>query len=167
MSYTKKSILIMQSSAAAGYNSILKIMQKLGKLNSRKLDNLVNELHNKEFSQIDCLECANCCKTISPAIYGSDLRRMALALKMKTTDFIDNYLLKDEEDDYVFRETPCPFLGDDNYCAIYESRPKACREYPHTDRKRFYQILELTAKNSKVCPTVFNIIGRLRRSLQN
>ena len=76
---------------------------------------------------------------------------------------IDAYLEMDEEEEYVFRLQPCPFLGTDNYCAIYASRPKACREYPHTDRKRFYQILDLTAKNTKVCPAVFNIVEELGR----
>ena len=165
MSYTKKSLVIMQSAAAAGFNSTRKTLQKLRKLHPRKIDDVVHELHNMEFSKIDCLECANCCKTTSPAIYESDLRRMASALKMKTIDFIDSFLSKDEEDDYIFRKTPCPFLAHDNYCAIYESRPKACREYPHTDRKRFYQILELTAKNSRVCPAVFNIIGQFKKNM--
>lgn len=26
---------------------------------------------------------------------------------------------------------PCPHLGSDNLCTIHESRPKACREFPH------------------------------------
>ena len=46
---------------------------------------------------------------------------------------------------------------------VYESRPKACREYPHTDRPRFYQILDLTLKNAEVCPAVFELIERLKK----
>ena len=60
--------------------------------------------------------------------------------------------------DMVFRSMPCPFLGDDNYCAIYESRPKACREYPHTDRKKFFQIYKLSVKNASTCPIVYEVM---------
>jgi Fe-S-cluster containining protein len=49
-------------------------------------------------------------------------------------------------------------LGDDNYCAIYESRPKACREYPHTDRKKFFQIYKLSVKNASTCPIVYEVM---------
>jgi Fe-S-cluster containining protein len=58
---------------------------------------------------------------------------------------VETYLLLDEEHDYVFRQQPCPFLGVDNYCSIYEVRPKACREYPHTDRDKFHQLLNLSS----------------------
>ncbi|MBN1599883.1 MAG: YkgJ family cysteine cluster protein [Bacteroidales bacterium] len=120
------------------------------------------KLHDEEFAKINCLECALCCKSISPAIYRSDIKRMAAFLKLSVPQVIDTYLTEDNDGEFVFRQTPCPFLGDDNYCSIYESRPKACREYPHTNRKRFYQILSLTAKNAKVCPAVFNIVEKLR-----
>lgn len=46
------------------------------------------------------------------------------------------YLRVDEDNDKVFKSMPCPFLGEDNLCSIYDIRPKACREFPHTDRKK-------------------------------
>jgi uncharacterized protein len=161
-SYTIKSILLMQSQKPGGQNATHKLMQKLIKAKPRKLDDFVHDLHYIEFDKINCLECANCCKCISPAIYESDIRRMASSLRIKASEFIDEYLIKDVDEDYVFRETPCPFLGDDNYCKIYDSRPRACHEYPHTDRKRFYQILELTAENTKICPAAFNIVESMK-----
>lgn len=82
---------------------------------------------------------------------------------MRTPDFISQHLYMDEDRDYVFRQTPCPFLMADNYCCVYENRPRACREYPHTDRTRFYQILNLTLKNCEVCPVVFAITDELTR----
>ncbi|NBU47652.1 MAG: YkgJ family cysteine cluster protein, partial [Flavobacteriales bacterium] len=62
---------------------------------------------------------------------------------------------------YVLKSSPCTFLGDDNYCNIYEVRPLACREYPHTDRKNMFQILDLTAQNSKICPAVSRIVQKI------
>jgi Fe-S-cluster containining protein len=61
----------------------------------------------------------------------------------------------------VLQSTPCPFLGPDNYCSVYEQRPKACREYPHTDRRRQKQLLELNLKNAQMCPAVHDIMERL------
>jgi Fe-S-cluster containining protein len=138
------------------------MISKLGKLNSQKLDDLMLQLHYSEFKKIDCLECANCCKTISPAMNESDVRRMSAAMKLKISEFNIRYLNIDDEGDYVFKQTPCPFLGEGNFCSVYETRPRACREYPHTNRKRFYQILDLTCKNYKVCPAIFNIVENLK-----
>jgi Fe-S-cluster containining protein len=165
MSYTAESIARLKAKAIAAYPSIKKLLRRMAQIQPQKLDKMMGILHTEEFEKIDCLECANCCKSISPAMTDSDVRRMASASKKSITDFIDTYLLLDTDGDYVFRNAPCPFLGDGNFCAIYSSRPRACREYPHTDRKRFYQILDLTAKNSKVCPAVFNIVEKLKGSL--
>lgn len=135
---------------------------KLRKKKPKNLDKIVHELHDEVFQEVDCLKCANCCKSISPTLYDKDVERLAKHFKIKPSQFLDEYLYIDDEGDYVFKQTPCPFLLADNYCLAYESRPKACREYPHTDRKRFYQILNLTLKNAEVCPAVFDVIERLK-----
>ncbi|MDP4953161.1 MAG: YkgJ family cysteine cluster protein, partial [Flavobacteriales bacterium] len=62
----------------------------------------------------------------------------------------------------VLHTAPCPFLGEDNKCSVYDSRPKACREYPHTDRKNMHQILNLTMKNTLVCPAVNLIVKKIQ-----
>ncbi len=135
---------------------------KIRKKKPKNLDKVMQELHKEVFEDIDCLDCANCCKSISPTLYNKDIERLAKHLKQKPSLFIEKYLTIDEEGDYVFSTTPCPFLLPDNYCAVYESRPKACREYPHLDRKRFFQILNLTLKNAEVCPAVFDAIDKLK-----
>ena len=127
------------------------------------LDKKTHHLHNKVFSRLDCLDCANCCKSISPMITDKDIQRIASGLRMKPSDFTQKYLDLDDENDYVFKSSPCPFLLTDNYCSIYEIRPKACREYPHTNRKRFVQILDLTLKNTATCPAVFEVVVGLKR----
>ena len=135
---------------------------KIRKKKPKNLDKVVHQFHDEVFQEIDCLNCANCCKSISPTLYDKDVERLAKHLKLKPSQFVDQYLYIDDEGDYVFNQTPCPFLLPDNYCMVYESRPKACREYPHTDRKRFYQILNLTLKNTEVCPAVFDIIEKMK-----
>lgn len=137
-----------------------------GRLKRKKpsdLDQITIELHDIAFSYIDCLDCGNCCKSISPLLTDRDIQRMAVSLRMKPSEFTDRYLHLDEEGDYVFRFTPCPFLGKDNCCSVYENRPRACREYPHTDRKRFIQILDLSVKNTFICPAVFEVFDGLSR----
>ena len=54
----------------------------------------------------------------------------------------------------------------DKRCSIYDVRPKACREFPHTDRIKQKQLLSLTQKNTEVCPAVFNIIENLKKELK-
>lgn len=126
-----------------------------------RMDQEIHQLHD-EFSQsINCLECANCCRSLGPAIYDRDIERMAKALRMKEREVVDTYLRIDEDRDYVFKTMPCPFLMPDNYCSIYEYRPKACREYPHTDRKKFSQIFNLTVKNTSTCPIAYEVLTNL------
>lgn len=126
-----------------------------------KMDYIVHGLHNSFSEKIDCLSCANCCHSLGPAIYNKDIERMAKALRIKPSQVVDQYLRIDEDGDYVFKSMPCPFLMNDNYCSIYESRPKACREYPHTDRKNFSQIYKLTVKNTATCPIAFEVLKEL------
>ena len=138
-----------------------KIRKNLSGMKPSLLDKRFHELHEEVFSEINCLDCAACCKTISPAMRDIDLLRMSKPLKMKPSEIFETYMKKDEDGDYVFRSSPCPFLGSDNACSIYEYRPKACREYPHTNRPRMHQILELTFRNSTVCPAVREILKRI------
>jgi Fe-S-cluster containining protein len=140
-----------------------KFLQGLRKKDPRKVDDVFHELHEQVFEEIDCLTCANCCKTTSPIFYQTDIERVAKSLRMKPGDFIEKYLRVDEDKDYVVKSSPCPFLNADNYCSVYDDRPKACREYPHTDRKKMVQITELTFKNTMVCPAVLEMVQRLKK----
>lgn len=142
-----------------------KYFGKLRRRPPRQLDNTVAELHEEIFEEVDCLQCANCCKTTSPIFRDIDIERLAGHLGMRPAALVDQYLRLDKEGDYVLYTSPCPFLGPDNYCTVYEARPKACREYPHTNRKNFHQILNLTLANTAICPAAFAIVKRLREEL--
>ena len=138
-------------------------LSSLRRANHRDLDEAFHALHEEVFEEVDCLTCANCCKTTSPIFYPTDIDRISRALRLKPGDFIERYLRIDEDNDYVLKSSPCPFLDDGNYCHIYDDRPKACREYPHTDRKKMVQITELTYRNTLVCPAVLEMVDRLKR----
>ena len=126
----------------------------------------MHELHEAEFEKTDCLTCANCCKTTGPLFTDKDIQRIAKFLRMKVVDFIKQYLRIDEDNDYVLQTLPCSFLGTDNYCSIYKVRPKACSEFPHTNRKKFHQISKLTLENVKICPAAFQIIESMRKKIK-
>ena len=140
-----------------------KFLNGLKNKDPRKVDDAFHQVHEEVFAEMDCLTCANCCKTTSPIFYQTDIERVARSLRMKPGDFISTYLRVDEDKDYVLKSSPCPFLENDNRCKVYDDRPKACREYPHTNRKKMVQILDLTVKNTQVCPAVFEMVERLKK----
>ena len=151
----------LKKKATQKYSENKKFFDNLKKHPPRDLDQQFQALHDEAFEKIDCLTCANCCKTTSPIFRQPDIRRMAKALKMKESQLIDRYLKVDEDQDYVLQTSPCFNLLDDNTCAVYEDRPLACREYPHTDRKHMYQIMDLTAQNTLICPAVASIVDKI------
>ena len=143
-----------------------KFFAKLKKTPPKDLDYVMQELHEEEFQRTDCLTCANCCKTTGPLFTTADVERIAKHLRLKPQKFIDTYLRVDEENDYVLQSVPCTFLDAENYCMCYDVRPKACREFPHTDRKKFQQISNLTLKNVAICPAAFNIVEEMKRRVK-
>ena len=140
-----------------------KFFQKLKKKKSGEVDEMFNEAHEEVFACTDCLKCANCCKTTGPLFTQKDIERIAKHLKLKPGSFVEQYLRVDEDNDYVLQQTPCTFLGADNYCSIYEVRPKACREYPHTDDSKMQRHLKITVKNVEICPAVYEIVENLKK----
>jgi Fe-S-cluster containining protein len=139
-----------------------KFLTRLKKEDEKKLDKQFHELHNEVFTETDCLKCANCCKTTSPIFRDVDIATLAKHLKMKPSIFTEKFLKLDHEGDYVLQQSPCPFLDADNSCKVYNYRPMACREYPHTNRKKMHQILQLTYHNTLVCPAVLQIVEQLK-----
>jgi Fe-S-cluster containining protein len=138
-----------------------KLFNRLAK--KKKLDEVIHAMHEEIFAKTDCLTCANCCRTTSPIFRDVDIERIAKHLGMRVADFTDKYLHLDEDRDWVLNSSPCTFLNlEDNKCSIYDFRPKACREYPHTDRKNMTQIMNLTFRNTLVCPAVAEMAERLK-----
>ncbi len=142
-----------------------KYFDKLKKKTPKDLDYQMQQIHNDVFKKTDCLKCANCCKTTGPLFTLADIERIAKHLRQKPQQFIDQYLRIDEDNDYVLQSVPCTFLDHENYCMIYDVRPKACREFPHTDRKKFQQISNLTLKNVEICPAAFAVVEEMKKKM--
>ena len=143
-----------------------KYFANLKKRTPKNLDYVMQELHTAEFKKTDCLDCGNCCKTTSPIFTDKDTERISKHLKMKVADFQKQYLERDEDNFMVLKTAPCSFFDEtDNSCFIYDVRPKACAEYPHTNRKKFVNISELTVANTAICPAAYNIVEALKKAV--
>lgn len=138
-----------------------KYKQLLQKTDKNTILKQLPELHTEAFEKIDCLQCAACCKNYSPRFKTPDIKRISKHLRMKEGAFIDRYLNLDEEGDYVVKSSPCPFLGADNYCNIYDQRPSDCHRFPYTDEDVLLKRPNITLKNSTFCPAVYFVLEKL------
>jgi len=140
--------------------------QFLHRPDKNKVLKLLQELHEEAFSKVDCLKCANCCKQYSPRFKTPDVKRISKLLRLRESEFIEEYLKVDDDGDFVAKSAPCPFLGDDNYCSIYEDRPSDCRRFPYTDEDVLIKRPVLTLKNTSFCPITYHVIERLIENLK-
>ncbi|HQE13076.1 MAG TPA: YkgJ family cysteine cluster protein [Flavipsychrobacter sp.] len=157
--------------AQAHQKNYQQLLKKISLPGSKKLRNIVldllPELHDTAFAQIDCLQCGNCCKNHSPRFKQPDIKRIAKRLKIKEGELIQRFLKLDEENDYVTQRNPCPFLNEDNTCKIYDDRPSDCARYPYTDEDVLLDRPSLTVKNTTVCPITFQVLEAILLKVGN
>jgi hypothetical protein len=136
-------------------------------LTSETLDGLVQELTGRVTAQIDCTQCANCCRCIHPLLDAADVVECTAGLQMPVEKFEEVYLEPwgDEVGKYAFRELPCPFLKQ-QHCINYEHRPANCRAYPYLDKRGFVFRLWGVIDNYGICPIVFNVYEQLKAELR-
>lgn len=129
----------------------------------RGIDPLARALHDDAFKRIDCLDCANCCKKMSPTYKKADVKRIAKHLGMTFQQYYDKYLEREEgSKDYLNKSTPCQFLRKDNKCGIYRIRPADCKGFPHTQYKDFKLYVSGThIQNVEYCPITLNVVARM------
>src|ERR1051326_2417449 len=63
-------------------------------LDDSGLDTIVRQTTDEVWSHIDCLACANCCKTLQPVLDLADIERLAKRLKMSTKKFEQQYVTR-------------------------------------------------------------------------
>ena len=148
------------------FDNTHKKLKKILKHSDRKVNRLADQVHQEVFSDMSCLDCGNCCKTMPAMINKWDVKRISKHLGMSESAFEKKYCRIDEDDDRVWKKTPCTFLGKDNKCSIYEVRPKACREYPNTDLNSFAFNEDAHEQNIESCPAVYHVINRMERALK-
>lgn len=131
-----------------------------------ELDTIIHRLYTDVSSQIDCQTCGNCCRVMHPILKKDDIVRLSSHLSMSQDAFEDEYLIKDQDGDIIFRTMPCPFLSQ-NSCSVYQSRPNDCKSYPHLHKKEIVFRLMGVVSNYSICPIVFNVYEQLKDELRD
>jgi Fe-S-cluster containining protein len=144
-------------------NSDLRAFLKWGGPPPQLVDRLFHRLQAEVSAEIDCTECASCCRELSPVLKPKDIERLAWRLQVPNPEFRASHLREDGEG-FVFARTPCPLL-DGNRCSCYRDRPKDCRSYPHLHKKDMTTRLLGVLENVSVCPIVFSVLERLKAEL--
>ncbi|MBC7874764.1 MAG: YkgJ family cysteine cluster protein [Ferruginibacter sp.] len=139
----------------------------LEKNTPRGLDNLTSLAEKQVWPEVDCLSCANCCKTMTPTYTLNDINRIAAHLGMTTDTFKKNWLRKERNTgDWLNKTTPCQFLDlKDNKCRIYAVRPADCSGFPHLLKKRMVDYIHVHKQNIELCPATFKLVEKMMTML--
>lgn len=118
---------------------------------------------NKEvWKEVDCLTCANCCKSMTPTFTKTDIKRISAHFGETPEEFSKKWLKKDSNQDMVNKKQPCQFLNlKDNKCSIYAIRPVDCAGFPHLDKKGWGDYAHMHKQNIDYCPATFKMVERL------
>lgn len=151
----KKTMLLNRS-------SFRRFLTKLEKNPPRRLDAIAVETDAEVWKEMDCLACANCCKTMSPTFTQVDIKRIANHLGMTADDFKKKWLYKDRNGDWINKSQPCQFLNlQDNKCSIYEVRPKDCSGFPHHTKRRMVDYMHVFKQNVEYCPATYKLVEKM------
>lgn len=146
-------------------NRKILLLQKKYRKSQPQADETAMTIYAEFSKKHPCTSCARCCTLLGPRIRKNDIAVLAKHLSLKENEFFDRYCKSDEDGDIVFKNMPCPFLGSDKLCRVYESRPKACSEYPHISAEDFFKMLPLHDKNYNCCPAVKEVVDKMSRNL--
>jgi len=112
--------------------------------------------------QIDCTQCANCCRVATVKLSARDVERLARYLRLTPAAFLTQYTTESDEEGTILRRTEeagCVFL-DGTACTVYEARPETCQRFPHLVRgngsiaSRMWQFIDRAC----YCPIVYNAL---------
>ena len=116
--------------------------------------------------EVDCLSCANCCKTMSPTYNKADMLRISNHFGMTVEDFQKKWLYKDRQGDWLNKKQPCQFLNlADNKCSIYSIRPKDCAGFPHHTKRRMIDYMHVFKQNIEYCPATYRLVEKMRAKM--
>lgn len=135
---------------------------RLEKTPPRKLDQWAQENEKEVWKQVDCLSCANCCKSMTPTFTVADIKRISAHLGTTPEAFKTAYLHKDKGGDWMNVKQPCQFLDlKTNMCSIYEVRPADCAGFPHLSKKKVVDYLHVHHQNVEYCPATYTMVEKM------
>ncbi|MBS1668198.1 MAG: YkgJ family cysteine cluster protein [Bacteroidetes bacterium] len=145
---------------------IKSFMTRLDKTPPRGLDVMKLEEDKKVWKELDCLDCANCCKTMSPTYTKKDLLRISAHLNMDEKSFREKWLYKDKTGDWMNKSQPCQFLDlKTNMCDIYAVRPADCAGFPHHNKKKMTDYMHVYKQNIEYCPATYKLVEKMRERM--
>jgi len=145
-----------------------RFLSKLEKQPPRMVSKLTAALEPETWREIDCLSCANCCKTMTPTFNAADLKRISAHFGQSVDEFKRKWLYKEKkkDGDWLNKQQPCQFLNlEDNKCSIYDIRPADCAGFPHL-RKQFAQYAHVHKQNVEYCPATYRLVEKMKASME-
>ncbi len=143
-------------------------LSKIKKNPPADLDKLTVTLEKTVWKEIDCLSCANCCKTMSPTFTKTDIRRISKHFSLTPEAFSKKWLRKDRIGDMLNKTEPCQFLNlKDNKCSIYAIRPLDCAGFPHLSKKKMVDYMHVHKQNVELCPATYKLVENMEALMDN
>jgi len=133
-------------------------------------DRILRRIAQGVEDQIDCLQCANCCRVATAKVNERDVDRLSKYLGIKPARFLAEFTVKSEEEGVVLRrdeKTGCVFLNG-NECTVYEARPESCQKFPNVVRgngsiaSRMWEFVDRAC----YCPIVYNSLEAFKEELK-
>jgi Fe-S-cluster containining protein len=152
------------------HNKLKRYLSKLAKTTpSPQFQKIVNQTNKQTWQQTNCLQCGNCCKTMTPTFTKQDIIRIAAHLKKDPLDIVFKHLKTDPtNNDMVNQTQPCQWLSPKtNICTIYEVRPTDCQQFPHHTKKPFQHYTHIYTQNIQYCPATYRFVQNLQQNLLN
>lgn len=148
--------------------AMLRFIRKVDKTPPKNLDKICVELDKSVWEEMDCLSCANCCKTMSPTYNAADIKRISAHLGMTQKEFKEKWLyIEPKDNDWMNVSTPCQFLDlSTNMCSIYEVRPVDCAGFPHLAKKRMKDYIHIHKQNIEYCPATYRMVEKMMAHME-
>jgi Fe-S-cluster containining protein len=136
--------------------------------NHRHSDRRLRRFGEEIEAEIDCTQCANCCRVSEVGITDRDIDKLAKFIGVTREEFLRDSTQSDEAGDLILRKTEagCIFLKD-NLCTVYEARPQNCANFPHLVRgagsidSRMWQLVD----RAEFCPIVYNWMEKVKEDI--
>ena len=146
-------------------NARFRVYLKSHDYSDRRLRRLAEEIE----SQIDCTQCANCCRVAEAGVKDRDIEKLAKFIGVSEEEFLRDYTARNESDELILKRTEsgCVFL-EGTLCSVYEARPRSCMNFPNLVRgdgsiaSRMWQFVD----RATYCPIVYNWMEAVKEEMR-
>jgi hypothetical protein len=147
-----------------GENAKFRAYLKSHRHSDRRLRRFGEEIE----AEIDCTQCANCCRVTEVGINQRDVEKLAKFIGVSEDEFRRQFTARDDAGAMILKrgEGGCVFL-EGNLCSVYEARPQNCANFPHVVRgtgsiaSRMWQFLD----RAGYCPIIYNWMERVKEDI--